>query len=92
VEVVKESKKEAYKLSRQEEKELKQLKNKLSKVERTIASTEKEVLEMDAALADDYKTVSENPEFFKSYQAKKDALDALMDDWESLDEQLNTFA
>lgn len=91
VEVVKESKKEAYKLSRQEEKELKQLKNKLSKVERTIASTEKEVLEMDAALAEDYATVSANPDFFKNYQAKKDALDILMNDWESLDEKLNTF-
>ena len=53
--VKKESKKEAYKLSRQEEKELKQLKNKLSKVERTIADLEKEILNMDAELAEDYE-------------------------------------
>lgn len=89
---VKESKKEAHKLSRQEEKELKQLKNKLSKVERTIASIEKEVLEMDAALAEDYETVSANPEFFEKYQSKKDSLDTLMEDWESLDERLNSYA
>lgn len=89
---VKESKKEVHKLSRQEEKELKQLKNKLSKVERTIASIEKEVLEMDAALAADYETVSSNPEFFKKYQSKKDSLDTLMEDWESLDERLNSYA
>lgn len=89
---VKESKKEAHKLSRQEEKELKQLKNKLSKVERTIASIEKEVLEMDAALAEDYETVSSNSEFFEKYQSKKDSLDTLMEDWESLDERLNSYA
>jgi ATP-binding cassette subfamily F protein 3 len=89
---VKESKKEAHKLSRQEEKEVKQLKNKLSKVERTIASIEKEVLEMDAALAEDYETVSSNPEFFEKYQSKKDSLDTLMEDWESLDERLNSYA
>jgi ATP-binding cassette subfamily F protein 3 len=88
--VAKESKKEAYKWSRQEEKELKQLKNKLSKVERTIASLEKEIAEMDVALAEDYDTVTANPDFFKDYQAKKEALDALMEDWESLDEKLNT--
>jgi ATP-binding cassette subfamily F protein 3 len=69
---------------------LKQLKNKLSKVERTIASLEKEIAEMDVALAEDYDTVTANPDFFKDYQAKKEALDALMEDWESLDEKLNT--
>lgn len=87
----KESKKEAYKLSRQEEKELKQLKNKLSKVERTISDTEKEILDMDAQLAEDYEKMTADPEFFKKYQAKKDSLDDLMDSWAELDEKVSSF-
>tara|TARA_B100000809_G_scaffold3856_1_gene4118 strand:+ start:14971 stop:16884 length:1914 start_codon:yes stop_codon:yes gene_type:complete len=90
--VKKESKKEDYKLSRQDEKELKQLKNKLSKAERSIADTEKEILEMDAQLAEDYTKTSADPAFFKSYQAKKDALDVLMDSWAELDEKVSAFA
>ncbi|WP_152287129.1 ABC-F family ATP-binding cassette domain-containing protein [Flavicella marina] len=90
--VKKESKKEAYKLSRQQEKELKQLKNKLSKVEKTIADTEKKILEMDALLSDDYEKTAADPEFFKSYQAEKDNLDSLMDKWAELDEQVSSYA
>jgi ATP-binding cassette subfamily F protein 3 len=90
--VKKESKKEDYKLSRQDEKELKQLKNKLSKAERSIADTEKEISEMDAQLAEDYTKTSADPTFFKSYQAKKDALDVLMDSWAELDEKVSAFA
>ena len=91
VEEKKESKKEAYKLSRQEEKELKQLKNKLSKVERSISDLEKEIMNMDAELAEDYEKTSADPAFFKTYQAKKDALDELMEDWAELDEKVGAF-
>jgi len=90
--VKKESKKEAYKLSRQEEKELKQLKNKLSKVERTIADLEKEILNMDAELAEDYEKTAADPVFFEKYQAKKEALDVLMEDWALLDEKTTNFS
>ena len=90
--VKKESKKEAYQLSRQDEKELKQLKNKLSKVERSISDIEKEILVMDAKLAENYEKTSADPEFFKSYQAKKDKLDVFMDDWAELDEKVSAFA
>lgn len=89
--VKKESKKEAYKLSRHEEKELKQLKNKLSKAERSISDAEKEISEMDAQLAKDYEKTSADPTFFKKYQAKKDSLDILMDKWAELDEKVSTF-
>ena len=91
VEEKKDSKKEAYKLSRQEEKELKQLKNKLSKVERSISDLEKEIMNMDAELAEDYEKTSADPAFFKTYQAKKDALDELMEDWAELDEKVGAF-
>lgn len=86
--VEKESKKDAYKLSRQEEKTLKQLKNKLSKVERSIADLEKEIMDMDAELAEDYEKTASDPAFFEKYQGKKDALDGLMDEWAELDEEI----
>lgn len=86
------SKKEDYKLSRQEEKELKQLKNKLSKAERAISDTEKEILDMDAKLAEDYEKTAADPTFFENYQAKKDSLDDLMEDWAELDEKVNSFS
>jgi ATP-binding cassette, subfamily F, member 3 len=85
------SKKEAYQLSRQQEKELKQLKNKLSKVERTIATIEKEIIDMDEQLEQDYEATSSNPDFFKNYQERKDTLDALMEDWSDLDDKVSQF-
>lgn len=90
--VEKESKNEAYKLSRQEEKALKQLKNKLSKVERSIADLEKEILDMDAELAEDYEKTSSDPAFFEKYQGKKDTLDELMDEWAALDEEIGAIS
>ncbi|WP_139958339.1 ABC-F family ATP-binding cassette domain-containing protein [Flavicella sediminum] len=89
--VKKEPKKEAYKLSREDEKELKQLKNKLSKVERSISDIEKEISNMDAKLAEDYEKTSAEPTFFEKYQAKKDSLDKLMEDWSELDDQVNAY-
>jgi ATP-binding cassette subfamily F protein 3 len=92
VAVKKEPKKEDFKLSRQDEKELKQLKNKLSKAERSIADTEKEISDMDATLAADYNKTSSDPTFFKTYQAKKDSLDGLMDVWAELDEKVSALS
>ncbi len=89
VQVKKEAKKENHGLSRKEEKDLKQLKNKLSKVERDISDTEKAILEMDTKLAEDYDKTSKDPVFFDMYQAKKDDLDSLMDTWADLDEKLS---
>jgi ATP-binding cassette subfamily F protein 3 len=91
VAVKKESKKDAYKLGRQEEKELKQLKNKLSKAERAISDTEKEISEMDARLAEDYEKTSADPFFFKNYEGKKEALEKLMDQWADLDDKVSSF-
>ncbi|MEI6865587.1 ABC-F family ATP-binding cassette domain-containing protein [Flavicella sp.] len=89
--VKKETKKEAYKLSRKDEKELKQLKNKLSKAERLISDSEKEILKMDAHLAEYYEKTSSDPDFFQKYQSKKDSLDVLMDRWAELDEEVSKF-
>jgi len=92
VAIKKEPKKQDSKTSRQDEKELKQLKNKLSKVERSIADTEKEISVMDSKLAADYDKVSKDPIFFKTYQAKKDSLDGLMDVWAELDEKVSVLS
>ena len=71
---------------------MKQLKNKLSKAERAISDTEKEILDMDAKLADDYEKTAADPKFFENYQAKKDSLDDLMEAWAELDEKVNSFS
>lgn len=74
----------AYLKNRQKERELKQLKNKLSKIERDIAVLENEILNLDAEIYDNYEEVTSNPDFFKNYQAKKDLLDVLMEEWSEL--------
>ncbi len=90
--VKKESKKEAYKLSKQEEKEFKQLKNKLSKVERSISDLEKDILNMDSELSEDYEKTSSDPTFFEKYQEKKNKLESLMDDWAELDDKVSAYS
>ena len=76
------SKKEAYQLSKEQEKELKKLNNKLSKIETEIADLEAEIEKIDLALAQNYDEVSAKPDFFKKYKAKKAKVDALMEEWE----------
>jgi len=76
---------------RQEEKQLKKLKNKLSKVEQVISDLEKELINLDAQLSEDPERTSEDVNFFKDYQGKKDSLDLLMDDWAALDKKLSAF-
>jgi len=87
-EVVVSTGKDAYLENKQKEKELKQLKNKLSKVEKQIAQLEKDVLNLDAEIFENSEEVTSDPDFFKNYQAKKDLLDDLMDDWGALQEKI----
>ncbi len=86
----KSSGKGAYIENKQREKETKQLKNRLSKVEKNIASLEKEILNLDAEIFENSEEVTANPDFFKNYQAKKDMLDELMDEWAELQEKMDT--
>ena len=72
VKVAKETSKTAPRqVSREQEKELKKLNNKLSKIETEIADLEKEIEKIDLELANDYEEVSSRPNFFKKYKAKK---------------------
>jgi ATP-binding cassette subfamily F protein 3 len=75
--------------NRQNDKEQKKLQNKLSKVETEISDIEKEIISMDARIADDFEAVSSDSNFYKTYQAKKDRLDGLMESWSELEDQVN---
>ncbi|MDO6676334.1 ATP-binding cassette domain-containing protein [Tenacibaculum sp. 1_MG-2023] len=85
------SKKEAYQLSREQEKELKKLKNKLNKIETQIANLEAEIEKIDLELAQNYDEVSSRPNFFENYKAKKAKVDKLMEEWEQVEKQLVDF-
>ena len=80
--------KDAYLKSRQEEKEFKQLKNKLVKIEKRISELENDILNLDADIYENSEEVSSNPEFFKKYQAKKDLLEEFMNSWSEIQEKI----
>ena len=86
------SKKEAHQLSREQEKELKKLNNRLYKIETEIADLETEIEKIDLELANNYDEVSSKPDFFKNYKAKKAKVDTLMEDWEKVEEQISNFS
>lgn len=85
------SKKEAYKLSKEEEKELRKLRNRSSKIENLIANLEEEIQAIDLELAQNYDEVSSRPNFFEEYKAKKNKLDDLMLEWEEVEEKISNF-
>ncbi len=71
-----------------QQKKMKSLKNRLSNVEKKIAQLEKKIAEIDHQLLMEYdKTIAE-PNFFDNYQGKKKELEALMEDWEHLSNEL----
>ncbi len=72
-----------------QEKERKKLRNKISKIERQIDILEKEIINLDASIYENDSTVTSDPDFFAKYQAKKDELEHLMQDWEELQEHLD---
>ena len=84
-------KKEGYLLTREQEKELKRLKNKLSKKEAEIASIEAEIAKIDLELAQNYDEVSARPNFFEKYKGDKAVLDNLMEEWEKIEAEVSNF-
>jgi ATP-binding cassette subfamily F protein 3 len=86
------SKKEEGQLSRDQEKQLKKLKNRLSNIEAEIASFEKEIVKIDLELANNYDAVATQPNFFEKYKAKKAKVDTLMGDWEKVEAQVSSFS
>jgi ATP-binding cassette subfamily F protein 3 len=86
------SKDEAHQLSRDQEKELRKLKNKRSKIETQISDLETAITKIDLAMAENYDEVSSQPNFFENYKAKKAQLESLMSDWELLEEEVEKFS
>ncbi|MFT6064242.1 MAG: ATP-binding cassette subfamily F protein 3 [Paraglaciecola sp.] len=79
-------------LSRDQEKELKKINNKLSRIETDIADLEKEIEKIDLELAKNYDEVSARPHFFEKYKSKKAKLNNLMEEWEKVEEQISKFS
>lgn len=77
--------KEAY----EEQKKHKSLQNKLSKTEATIHQLEKEIKEIDVELAVNYEKTISQSNFFEKYEAKKNKLQKLMQDWEDITMQID---
>ena len=72
----------------QQQKRLKSLKNKQSKLEAKIADLEKEIKAIDFELEINYDVTIAQPNFFDHYTQKKDRLTAAMEDWEKTTEEL----
>ncbi|MDG1961653.1 MAG: ABC-F family ATP-binding cassette domain-containing protein [Flavobacteriaceae bacterium] len=64
------------------QKELKFLQNRLSKLEVKVSKVEKELKDMDKALALNYEKTTADGDFYKKYESKKTSLKDLMGQWE----------
>jgi len=90
--VIKEESKISNKQSYENHKKLKSLNNKLSKIESQINQLEKELKEIDFELSINYDEVIANPNFFDEYQSKKNSLNQLMENWEQIHEEIDSFS
>lgn len=79
------------KLSYENQKKLKSLNNKLSKIESNITQLEKEIKAIDVELEINYDATVADPNFFDTYQKKKADLQQLMEDWETIQMEIETF-
>ncbi len=77
---VKQKNKQSYK----DQKQLKSLHNKSSKIEARISALEREIKEIDVELETNYDHTVSDPNFFDAYQKKKDLLVELMSNWEEI--------
>ncbi|MEH6703984.1 MAG: ABC-F family ATP-binding cassette domain-containing protein [Galbibacter orientalis] len=76
------------KLSFEDQKKLKSLKNRVSKAEAAVAELEKEIATIDAELATNHDELIEKPNFFKNYNKKKEQLEKQTEEWYLLTEEL----
>ncbi len=80
------SQKQDYEAQKQLKRDIRNSKNRLSKLEKEIGSQEEEIKEMEILLADPEKiSALENKEqYFKDYETKQQKLMVLMKEWEEL--------
>jgi len=80
------------KQSYEDQKQLKSLNNRLSKVESSIAVLERSIKAIDVEMEINYDQAVSKPGFFDDYQSKKDQLNKFMSDWEQITERIETFS
>jgi len=78
------------KQSYEDQKQLKSLNNRLSKVESSIAALERSIKAIDLEMETNYDQAVLKPGFFDEYQSKKDQLNQFMSDWEQITELIET--
>ena len=82
--VVRQEKKESDPASFEKQKEQRAAQQKIEKTEKKIARLEKVIKEIDFELEIEYDKTIAQPNFFDNYQAKKNELEQLMQNWEEL--------
>lgn len=87
--VAKEAPKENKQVSYQDQKKNKALQNRLSKVESQIKEVEKQIQHDDKLLAGNYEKLMADAAFFTAYENKKKELDKLMEEWETVQEEID---
>ena len=83
-------KNEVKSLSYEDQKKSKSLQNRLSKVESQIKQLEIDIQKGDKNLASNYDKLIENAAFFTAYEKKKKELDQLLEDWEKVQEEIDS--
>jgi len=77
------------KVSYEDQKKGKSLQNRLSKVESNIKQLERDIQQDDKALASNYDKHIEDAAFFMAYNKKKKDLDKLLEEWESVQAEID---
>ncbi|OBQ57428.1 ABC-F family ATP-binding cassette domain-containing protein [Tamlana sp. s12] len=86
-----EAPKEKKQHSYEDQKKLKSLNNKLSNVESKINQLERDIKAIDLELEVNYEETTSQPNFFDNYQKKKTDLEALVEKWEAIHMEIDTF-
>jgi len=82
--------KENKSVSYEDQKKTKSLQNRLSKIESQIKQLEIDIQNDDKALASNYDKHIEDANFFVAYNKKKQELDKLLEDWETVQLEIET--
>ena len=85
----KEEPKSNNKVSYEDQKKSKSLQNRLSKIESQIKELEINIQKDDKELASNYNKLIENAAFFMAYEKKKKELDKLLEDWETVQGEID---
>ena len=80
------------KLTYNNQKKLKSLNNKLSKVESKIGVLENDIKDLDNKLEENYDKYAKEENFFDNYHVKKSHLNKFMKEWELIQNDLSSFS